>query len=162
MAWCVQLPLLRPLAASCNSLQAPLLSAQTGDKETEVAWCVAEINKHIKPDLKLCLENVGTDAEGSLIDNPDGRIHTPGHAIECAWFLLDWAEKAGDAGAKDTALSLMDWSFDAGWDTEHGGLFYFLDSSGRSPVPLEWSMKLWWPHCEALVAYALAYKVSGR
>lgn len=22
---------------------------------------------------------------------------------------------------------------------------------------LEWSMKLWWPHCEALIAYLMAY-----
>jgi hypothetical protein len=29
-------------------------------------------------------------------------------------------------------------------------------------VQLEWPMKLWWPHCEALVAFAYAYKVTGR
>ena len=34
---------------------------------------------------------------------------------------------------------------------------YFLDSEGRSPPYLEWNMKLWWPHCEALIAYAMLY-----
>lgn len=25
------------------------------------------------------------------------------------------------------------------------------------PVQLEWNMKLWWPHCEALISYLMAY-----
>ena len=25
---------------------------------------------------------------------------------------------------------------------------------------LEWNMKLWWPHCEALIAYLMAYTHS--
>lgn len=24
-------------------------------------------------------------------------------------------------------------------------------------VQLEWNMKLWWPHCEALISYLMAY-----
>lgn len=31
---------------------------------------------------------------------------------------------------------------------------FFLD------VQLEWNMKLWWPHCEALIAYLMAYSYS--
>ena len=45
-----------------------------------------------------------------------------------------------------------------GLDREHGGLFYFLDVSGHSPTQLEWGMKLWWVHCEAMVASLLAYQ----
>lgn len=29
-------------------------------------------------------------------------------------------------------------------------------------VQLEWNMKLWWPHCEALIAFAYAYKVTKK
>ena len=42
------------------------------------------------------------------------------------------------------------------------GIFYFLDAKGHCPVPLEWSMKLWWPHCEAMIAYALVYSTTRR
>lgn len=45
-----------------------------------------------------------------------------------------------------------------GLDREHGGLFYFLDVGGHSPTQLEWGMKLWWVHCEAMVASLLAYQ----
>lgn len=57
---------------------------------------------------------------------------------------------------------VIDWSFERGWDKEHGGIFYFLDASGHCPVPLEWNMKLWWPHCEAMIAFALAYKATRK
>jgi len=52
-------------------------------------------------------------------------------------------------------------SFARGWDAEAGGIFYFLDAEGFSPTPLEWSMKLWWPHCEALYAHLLDYALTG-
>ena len=47
-----------------------------------------------------------------------------------------------------------------GWDKEQGGLLYYLDTGGYCPVPLEWCSKLWWPHCEALIATLMAYCVS--
>ena len=43
-----------------------------------------------------------------------------------------------------------------------GGLYYFLDAEGYSPCQLEWSQKLWWPHCEAMVAYSLLYRYTGE
>lgn len=47
-----------------------------------------------------------------------------------------------------------------GLDREHGGLFYFLDVGGHSPTQLEWGMKLWWVHCETMVASLLAYQYT--
>ena len=39
---------------------------------------------------------------------------------------------------------------------------YFLDASKKySPMELEWDMKLWWPHTEAMIAFAMAYKKTG-
>ena len=40
-------------------------------------------------------ENVAPD--GSLVeDSIEGRLINPGHAIECGWFLLDYAFKTND------------------------------------------------------------------
>ena len=52
----------------------------------------------------------------------------------------------------------MPWSY--GWDKNFGGFFYFLDTDGHSPIQLEWYSKLWWPHCEALIASLMAYRVT--
>ena len=48
--------------------------------------------------------------------------------------------------------------FTVGWDSQHGGLFYFLDVDGFPPQQLEWDMKLWWPLCETMVAMLTCHK----
>ena len=40
------------------------------------------------------------------------------------------------------------------------GLYYFLDVDGWSPTQLEWNMKLWWPHNEAMIALLMAYQLT--
>lgn len=47
-----------------------------------------------------------------------------------------------------------------GWDKQFDGLYYYLDKEGHSPTQLEWNMKLWWVHCEALVATLMAYQTT--
>ena len=105
--------------------------------------CVDEILLHRQPELQppLVLENV--TPEGGLIDTIEGRMHNPGHSIEASWFLLRQAMTLEDAELQATAIEMLDWSFEAGWDTEHGGIYYFLDREGYSPTELEWNMKLW-------------------
>lgn len=51
--------------------------------------------------------------------------------------------------------------FHSGWDPEHGGLFYFQDADDLCPTQLEWNMKLWWPHSEAMIAFLMGYSDSG-
>lgn len=122
-------------------------------------WCVERINLHIRPELSLVLETVGVD--GKLIDSPEGRLVNPGHAIEAGWFLMQYARKTNDEVLLRQSIKMIDWSYDFGWDEQYGGLFYFLDRDGYSPLQLEWNMKLWWPHCEAMVAFLMAYQSTG-
>lgn len=126
----------------------------------EVDRLIARLLLHVKPERRLVFEHVGPEGELRL-DTPEGRLLNPGHAIEAGWFLLHWAERLGRADLARTAHAVIAWSHDAGWDAEHGGLLYFLDSEGFSPLPLEWPMKLWWPHCEALYAHLLSASQTG-
>ena len=107
----------------------------------EEKWCIDEILKHVILDKKLVLENVSSD--GSIIPGYDGRHMNPGHAIEAGWFVLCYAERNNREDLTKLAINMIEWSFEAGWDNEYGGLFYFLDSEGKSPPYLEWNMKLW-------------------
>ena len=112
---------------------------------------------HLQRNGKVILENVtedGKELQGSL-----GRLMNPGHAIEAGWFLLQHATKRQDYDLARMAIDkFMLQPFQSGWDTKYGGIFYFLDANGLSPTQLEWNMKLWWPHTEALVAFLMAYK----
>eukprot|EP00049_Salpingoeca_infusionum_P016280 m.330893 g.330893 ORF g.330893 m.330893 type:complete len:436 (-) comp16050_c2_seq2:121-1428(-) len=125
------------------------------------AECVPLIKMHVHEDRKCVLETVAPD--GSFIDTPDGRLLNPGHAIEAGWFLLDYATRYPDEGQQDLielGLKMIDWSLETGWDETHGGIFYFLDAEAHSPEQLEWPMKLWWVHCEAMVGTLMAFKVT--
>lgn len=121
---------------------------------------VEEILLHLRPDERLVYENVRPD--GSLIEGSEGRLLNPGHAIETGWFLLEHGKKRGDRRAVEAGLNMIDWMFEKGWDSEYGGIYYFLDAGGFSPAQLEWPMKLWWPHCEAAYAMLAAFEETGE
>ena len=109
---------------------------------------------------RAVFENVWDD--GSRPDTPEGRLLNPGHAIESMAFVMDAAGADGDAGTVESAVDALLWMLARGWDRDFDGLFYFLDFGGRPPEALEWSMKLWWPHTEALNALLLALRLTGR
>lgn len=113
----------------------------------------------MKAEYEAVLETVGP--AGEVIDHFDGRQLNPGHAIECAWFVLREGQLRGDPRLVRLGLTILDWMWKRGWDDECGGLFYFRDLRGL-PVQEYWhDMKFWWPHCEALIATLLAWTLTG-
>lgn len=120
-------------------------------------WSLKQTLQHIQRDGKVVLEVVGTD--GEELPGSQGRLMNPGHAIETGWFLLQYAKKHNRPDLYDTAITtFITTPFLTGWDQKDGGIFYFLDADGLSPIQLEWNMKLWWPHNEALIAFLMAYR----
>jgi len=113
-----------------------------------------------KPQEKALFENVGPN--GERLDSPQGRLINPGHAIETAWFIIREGLYRGNNEMIDKALEILECSLEIGWDKKYGGLLYFVDIEGKPPEALEWDMKLWWPHTEALYATLLAYSVTGK
>lgn len=112
-----------------------------------------------KPSEKALFEIVGPD--GERLDSPQGRCINPGHSIEAAWFIIHEGIHCKDTDMINKALEILDCSLEIGWDKIHGGLLYFVDIEGKPAEQLEWDMKLWWPHTEALYATLLAYSLTG-
>lgn len=108
------------------------------------------VQRHVEATAQAVFENVWAD--GTRPDSPAGRLLSPGHAIEAMAFVIDAAGPLGAPAASERATEALRWMLERGWDREYGGLYYFLDIAGRPPEQLEWSMKLWWPHAEALNA----------
>jgi N-acylglucosamine 2-epimerase len=114
----------------------------------------------LKPAHKALLECVALD--GSVIDHHEGRTLNPGHALECAWFVMHEGAVRGEQRLIDLGTTILDWMWARGWDQAHGGLLYFVDLFGR-PVQEYWhDMKFWWPHNEAVIASLLAWKLTGK
>jgi len=128
--------------------------------QPKIDRCIKQILLHVHQDRQVVFENVAPD--GSFINTIEGRLLNPGHAIEAGWFMLHWAMKLNDETLKNRSVQIIRWSLRRGWDDEHGGIYYFLDSEGYSPTELEWNMKLWWPHTEALYACLLSWSVTNN
>ncbi len=115
----------------------------------------------IHPEYKALLETVGP--EGELIDTLAGRTINPGHCIETAWFLLEEARHRGnDSKLTELALTILDWSWEWGWDKEFGGIINFRDCKGFPNQDYSQDMKFWWPQTEAIIATLYAYLASGN
>ncbi len=120
---------------------------------------VSSILKHVQRNGNAVLETVSED--GKELPGSAGRLFNPGHVLEAGWFLLQYAIETNNEELKTQALEVfIKKPFEMGWDKKHGGFHYFLDIDGFSPVQLEWNLKLWWPHCEGLIAFLMAYKVT--
>ena len=142
--------------------------AALGDLTVLGATCTEWIDRSLaeiecdfyKPDLGALMEVVG--ARGEVLDHFDGRTLNPGHALECAWFILHEAKhRARDPRLMKLGLGILDGMWARGWDRKFGGLLYFTDLSGL-PVQEYWAeMKFWWPHNEAIIATLLAWQLTG-
>lgn len=131
--------------------------------ETCTAWAARAVDTierfFWKPDAGALLETVAPD--GSVIDHFDGRTLNPGHAIECAWFILREAgARGGDKRMLRLGLDILDCMWARGWDPEHGGLFSFTDLRGLPVQEYVAEMKFWWPHNEAEIATLLAWQLT--
>jgi len=118
------------------------------------------VSDHVRPRQRAIFEYV-TPAGGS-IPGPMGRQLSPGHGVESMGFILNEAERRGESDLVRLACDVILWSLQAGWDPDYGGLFYFVDAERAQNRKLEGDMKLWWVHCEALVATLLAFRLTGR
>jgi len=98
----------------------------------------------------------------------EGRFINPGHSFESAWFLLEAGGICGNQRMLQRGLEIVDWTYEAGLDKTHGGIYSYLDAEGRTPQPLDWHKetnslwndKVWWVNSEALCAFAKAFSVS--
>jgi N-acylglucosamine 2-epimerase len=152
-------PRLQSLAAPMIVLNliAEIAGDDLGQYREQAAFCIAQIEQHFVEGKVY--ELIGP--KGRLVPElAQGRLLNPGHAIEAGWFLLEWAARLNDPALQTRSFEIIRQSYTAGWDQEQGGLFYFLDAGGFSPTQLEWDMKLWWPHCEAMVAFLMLYSLA--
>lgn len=117
--------------------------------------------RHYDPQRRILIEHVALDRR-DLRAWPEGRLFSPGHSIEVAWFLLHMLEFVPSEDHRRLAFDVLEGSLEYGWDREYGGLYYFMDIEGKPTLQLESTMKLWWPHTEAIYALTLAYTLTGE
>lgn len=112
-------------------------------------------------DMGIMFENVCPDGTFDL-SSMNGRMTNPGHALEAMWFIMNTSGKLGAQENVDKALQITLNTLEWGWDKEYEGIYYFLDALKKPHLELQWNMKLFWVHNEALIATAWAYTITGK
>ncbi|MCK5802971.1 MAG: AGE family epimerase/isomerase [Lentisphaeria bacterium] len=119
---------------------------------------------HLHRDREALFELVDWDT-GDQLPGWQGRWVNPGHMIEGGTFVIHEGQFRGDQSLVDTGVSLIEWGFEHGWDSEFGGIHNDIDIDG-APIPTGVALladsKIWWQHAEALYGLLLAHAVSGR
>lgn len=133
-------------------------------EQTLTGWvdtAIEQITSHFMNDQQQALLEV-VSPNGDIIDHFDGRQLNPGHALECAWFILWEGLLRNNHRYRQIGCTILDWMWERGWDRQYGGIFYFRDLYDL-PVQDYWhDMKFWWPHCEAIIATLLAWLSTGE
>jgi N-acylglucosamine 2-epimerase len=78
------------------------------------------------------------------------------------WFVMDLSVRLKRPELAQKAVKIILRTLQYSWDSEHGGIFYFLDIKGYPPQQLEWDQKLWWVHVETLISLIKGYKLTGE
>ena len=128
---------------------------QNGEYLDVLRACLRQIKLHYHPGRQLFYENAPLDQESA--QTPDGRLICPGSIFEINWLLSRALDYVPDAEVSSLLLSTLEGGLEFGWDKQYGGIYYFLDVEGHSTLQLEWAMKLWWVHVEALYALVNAH-----
>lgn len=137
-------------------------AVKDAELDAQIQRSIDEIrHDFMHPEFKAILETVTPD--GAFIDSIVGRVINPGHSLETGWFLLEEALHRGwkDQQLTQMGLTVIDWSWEWGWDKEFGGVSYFRDCAGRPPQEYWHDMKFWWPQNEAVLAALYGYLASG-
>ncbi len=146
----------------CLNVAAQLRKAIADPRlDEQIERSIHELKTYfMKPEYKALLESVGED--GQVVDTIAGRTINPGHCIETAWFIMDEVKyRGGDKELLDMALTILDWSWEWGWDKEYGGIINFRDCKGFPAQDYSQDMKFWWPQSETIIATLYAYQLTG-
>lgn len=132
---------------------------QDPELDRQIEESLERLHLFMHPEFKALLETV--TPEGDLIDTGCGRTINPGHCIETSWFILEEAKHRNwDKHLVDMATTILDWSWEWGWDKEFGGIINFRDCRNLPCQDYSQDMKFWWPQTEAIIATLYAYEAT--
>ena len=146
------------MQANLGVVMKDALGTDEYDRDCERA-IDAVLSKFWNEEYQVLFENVNPDGTFDL-DSCEGRFINPGHGLESMWFVMNYAEKHNDPEMIAKAAKIVRAQLEFGTDRTFGGIYYFMDVLHKPHLELQWDMKLWWPHNEAILATLFAYRLT--
>ncbi|MBE6965587.1 MAG: hypothetical protein E7441_06090 [Ruminococcaceae bacterium] len=107
---------------------------------------------YVKDDLRTVREYIPID--GAVLSEPVAEYICPGHLYEAAWFVFCEGELKNDNEIRAFGRKLLDYAIpDADKDS-----ISVIRTGRLNPANEDY---IWWPQCEAIIAYRLAYNIFG-
>ena len=98
---------------------------------------------------------------GELLDNKFRNSSCPGHILEAGWFVLCEGEYRNDDGIRNFGKKLCDYAMPDGFEKK----VRFIPTMSNveiHPCGDQTKTYIWWPQCEAVVAYRVLYNIYGE
>lgn len=116
-----------------------------------------------KDEYQALFESVAWD--GTIINEPEGRVVYPGHTLESMWFCMEEGLRRKEKAIVDRAIKVADWAYLSGYDKEFGGILSYVDAFSGEPeqttwfkeTGMIWHDKAFWVHSETLYTLALMF-----
>lgn len=97
---------------------------------------------------------------GEKLDNNFRNSSCPGHIIEAGWFVLCEGEYRNDDRIRAFGKKLCDYALPEDYD-EKIRFIPTMSDTDTYPYGNPTKTYIWWPQCEAVVAYRMLYKMYG-
>lgn len=107
---------------------------------------------HVKDDEKTVIEYLPTKTE--KLESPNDLFSCPGHIYEAAWFVMCEGVEKNNKEYIDFGIKLLEYAMPQGFEKETSNI-----PTGINHTDL--TTYIWWPQCEAIIAFRLAYNLTG-
>ena len=113
---------------------------------------------YVDDERKVVIEYVTPDKK--YLDGDEGNEFCPGHIYEAAWFVLCEGEVKNDDKIRLFGKKLCDYAMQKGFE-EKCKLIPTVADIEKYPFGNPQATCIWWPQCEAFIAYRLAHNIFG-
>ncbi|MBQ2743780.1 MAG: AGE family epimerase/isomerase [Oscillospiraceae bacterium] len=131
------------------------------EKYDELAGLAIDEMMHggfVSDENETVFENVSEN--GKMISGDNGTVSYPGHVYEAAWFAMCEGEVKNDDELRNFGRKLCDYAMPKDFPQRHKLIPIARDVRKVSLSEADKSY-VWWPQCEAIITYRLAYNIFG-
>ncbi|MBR3934448.1 MAG: AGE family epimerase/isomerase [Clostridia bacterium] len=114
---------------------------------------------YVDDSRKCVIEHIAMD--GKMLPGDDADTFCPGHIFEAAWFVLSEGEYRSCDSYREFGKKLCTYAMPSDYE-KHTEFIPTMCNLKESPYGRDDGKYIWWPQCEAVIAYRVLYSIYGE
>ena len=111
---------------------------------------------YVDDNRKCVIEHIAMD--GKMLSGDDADMFCPGHIFEAAWFVLCEGEYRNIDSYREFGKKLCNYAMPSGYEN-YAEFIPTMSNLNKSPFGIDDGKYIWWPQCEAVIAYRVLYSI---